>query len=170
MTFNDLPLMKMLKVDAGYSFTYVSRNERRRDCLEAKNEIYLDIYSATYFNPGLKIVYDTQYDYLYFDFYTISIYTLKDFPAFRKFRLKNTSNMYFLTKKFNKSQYGINKNMLTAAHNELYLEYQMNSRTSFGPTFELTRAIDDKVKECWKDSNRTALCNYLIGFRFDTTF
>ncbi len=163
--FTDLALINSLKTDVGYIYTDFQEDMIKNKKGETKHEIYLKLTTGLPFNPGIKINYDTQNEYIY-----VNPYASYDFVITENLTFKNELNLYFYNRKMMLQEWKINDGAFTCFYYKCFLKYKLNKNISFGPLFEAAYALDNRVKDAWEQSDKNSNVNFLFGLKLDMKF
>lgn len=151
-----------LDLDVGYKYT--SRNTKRHK-RDSRNEFFVDLTTGLPFSPGIKLNYDPDHNYVY-----IAPHASYDYAFSEKLMLKNTLTLYWYNHKMAKHEWGVGGNAFTSLYYQAYLKYQFTEHVSFGPVFEASYALDARVREAARDSDKNNEMNFLFGLRLDADF
>lgn len=163
--FKDLFLIDSLKTDVGYIYTDFQEDMIKGKQGETKHEVYLKLTTGLPFNPGVKINYDTQNEYIY-----INPYASYDFMITENLTLKNEVNLYLYNRKMMKQEWKIDDQAFTCLYYKCFLKYKLTKNCSFGPLFEAAYALDNRVKDAWEQNDKNSNANFLFGLKLDMKF
>lgn len=159
-TFTDIDYIKSLNVDISYIFTdYPSKLS------EDANELELKLTTGLPLNPGIEINYDVENDFMYF-----SPFISYDYVINEKLTLKSELNLYLFNSTHCKDAWGFKDNAFSTLCFSSYLKYDINEVASFGPFVEAAVALDHRVREEFKDSDKNNSSNYLFGVKYSYKF
>jgi len=151
-----------LTIDVGYMHTDY---KRRRTLYTTDNELYLDLKTGLFLNPGIRFNYDFNHNYL-----TISPNISHSWQINEKWTLDNEFAIFWSNGKQMRRECGVKGNAFMAAYHKAELKYWFNDRMSLGPFIETLMALDGRVSDAYKEDKLSHRLNFLYGIKFDVEF
>ncbi len=161
--FKDVDCIKSLKLNIGYLFTDYQENMGKNT--DPEHEAFIKITTGLPLNPGIKVNYDVEHDYLYWN-----PYVSYDFHILENLILKQDLNLYFYNSTQCKNEFKVDHGMFTCLYYKAFLKFEIMENLSCGPLFEAAWALDHRVRDAYAESDKNNRFNCLAGFKIDFTF